>query len=97
MKPSTLGAATVAPSSRAPTTKPAISLPVSPSIFADALGCRKTGAIAASFLRNCSRRSCSEDATVGWMGLQLDKRARDVSTQKDVNAPVPQCNNSNKT
>jgi len=32
MKPSTLGAAMVAPSSRAPTTKPAISLPVSPSI-----------------------------------------------------------------
>jgi len=32
MKPSTLGAAMVAPSSRAPTTKPAISLDVSPSI-----------------------------------------------------------------
>ena len=32
MKPSTLGAAMVAPSSRPPTTKPAISLPVSPSI-----------------------------------------------------------------
>jgi len=32
MNPSTLGAAMVAPSSRAPTTKPAISLPVRPSI-----------------------------------------------------------------
>uniref|UniRef100_A0A0A8XNL3 Uncharacterized protein n=1 Tax=Arundo donax TaxID=35708 RepID=A0A0A8XNL3_ARUDO len=31
MKPSTLGAAMVAPSSSAPTTKPAMSLPVSPS------------------------------------------------------------------
>ena len=38
MKPSTLGAAMVAPSSRAPTTKPEISLDVSPSISPPSAG-----------------------------------------------------------